>query len=285
MKVAVIGAGEMGRWLAKFFKRLGEVILSDVSPSKARKVASELKITARATEIAVRKADLILIAVPISKTPGVLMKVAKVARRGALLVDVASVKSEVVKTMEKIKEDVELVSMHPLFGPGASSLRNKDVVVIPVRSGERYQKFKKFLVKSGAKVTEMDADVHDRAMAMVQCLSHFVLLACIRSLVSLGGMKQAGGLRTPMFSSLTDLAKAALTGRPELYRELQVQNKYARVVRISVMEAFHSLDAAFTKGDLSTVKAIMKEALAQFGQEEVKRAYDKLYRQFEEENS
>lgn len=285
MKVAIVGAGEMGRWLAKFSKRLGEVTVSDISAAKADKVASELHIIAKPTTEAAEKADLILVAVPISKTPSVLMHVAKTAKKGALLADVTSVKADVVVAMKKIKTDIELVSLHPLFGPGASSIKDKDIVVVPVRPGKLYKNLKKVLKKSGARITEMDVDAHDRMMAIIQCMSHFVLLAYIQSMKSIKGLKQVDKIRTPIFSALMNLAKAVLTGNPDLYGELQVHNKYAKLVRRSMMEACRSLDAAFSAGEAKTVKYIFQEGISQFGQDEVKRAYDKLYKQFEGGNS
>ncbi len=281
MKVAIIGTGEMGKWLAKFSKRLGEVAVVSRSEAKARRVAAELKVASMPAKDAAAWADIILVAVPISQTPAMLAELAKMTRKGSLLVDVASVKAGAVDAMKRITVDLELVSIHPLFGPGATNLRNKDVIVVPVRPGRRYRELRRALVKSGARITEMDADAHDRAMAIVQCLTHFLLLAYVNSLRSLKGLKGASGLRTPIFSALLDLAKATMTGNPDLYGELQVQNKYAKVVRSSMMESFHSLDAAFSRGNAKAVRAIFKEALAQFDEGEVNKAYKKLYNQFE----
>ncbi|MEM3422052.1 MAG: prephenate dehydrogenase/arogenate dehydrogenase family protein [Candidatus Hadarchaeum sp.] len=281
MKTAVIGAGEMGKWLAKFSKRLGEVVVSDVNRLKARKLAAELKVKAALARNAAAEADIIFIAVPISATPKVLLEVAGEAKSGALIADVASVKLEVVKTMERIEKDVELVSIHPLFGPGASSLKNKDVVAIPVRPGKRYRKLKELLRSDGARVIEMDAELHDRTMAVVQCLSHFILLSYVQALRALNGGKISRRMRTPMFSALVELAKAASAGKPELYLEIQQQNKYSELVRQSAIEAFHSLNALLARGDLKAVRTIVGKAVALFGRNEVKRAYADLYRRFE----
>ncbi len=281
MKVAVIGMGEMGKWLAKSSKSLGEVAVSSRNPAKARRVAAELKVIAKPAEEAAAWADVILVAVPISRTPATLSELAKVAKKGSLLADVASVKSEAVEAMRKITADLELVSIHHLFGPGATSLRGKDIVVVPVRPGRRYRELKRALAKSGVCITEMDADSHDRAMAIVQCLTHFLLLSYVSALKSLRGVKGAGKLRTPIFSALLDLAKATMTGNPDLYGELQVQNKYAKVVRSSLMESFHALDTAFSRGDEKAVRETFKAALSQFGEGEAGKSYEKLYKIFE----
>jgi len=282
MKVAIIGAGDMGGWLAKFAKKLGEVTVSDMSATKAEKVASELHISAKSTTEAAKQADLILVAVPISKTPIVLTKVAKVAQKGALLSDVASVKADVVDAMKKIKADVELVSLHPLFGPGALSIKGKDIVAVPVRAGKRYSELKKTLSKMGAKIMEMDADTHDRIMAIIQCMSHFVLLAYLLSLKSRKELKQVDTIRTPISSALNNLAKTILMGSPNVECEIQLKNKYSRVVRNSVLEACHALNFAFSKGDTKYIRRIFRESLTTFKQDIIKQAYVKLYKQFEE---
>ena len=134
---------------------------------------------------------------------------------------------------------------------------------------------------SGARVTEMDADAHDRAMATIQCLTHFLLLSYASSLKSLQGLKGVDKLRTPIFSALLDLAQATMAGNPSLYGELQMQNKYAKVVRSSLMESFHNLDKAFSRGDAESVRSAFRRALSQFGEDEASKAYRKLYKRFE----
>ena len=283
MKVAVIGAGAMGQWLAGFVKQnLGEVVVADVSATKAERVAKELGISSKSVAEAAAEAELVLVAVPISKTPEVIKSLSGQVQQGALLADIASVKSDVVEVMQTIEAEVELVSLHPLFGPGATSVKGKDFVVVPVKPGQRYATLKNRLIELGARVTEMEAEEHDRVMAITQCMTHFVLLAYLDALKSMKGLKQAEKLCTPMFATLLDLAKSVLAGNPELYGELQVRNRYARVVRSSLLEACRSLDIAFSAGDAKSVRAIFKEALAPWGSAEAKNAYKRMYELFEE---
>jgi len=283
VKTTIVGAGAMGRWFADFAKRnLGEVTVADINQVTAAKTASEVGVTAKSIEEAVPEAELVLVCVPISKTPAVVKSVAERAQRGALVADIASVKSDVVETMQEIGENVELVSIHPLFGPGAREVKGKDFVMVPVRPGKRYIALKKLLTKLGARVTEMDAEEHDRVMAVVQCMTHFVLLVYLHSLKSLKGFKFVKKLRTPMFSRLMELAKSVLAGNPELYGELQVHNKYARTARSCLLESCRALDVAFSAGNSKSPKVIFKEAISPFKTEEIRRAYEELYRKFEE---
>jgi len=283
VKVAVIGAGAMGQWLAGFVKQnLDEVVVADVSATKAERVAKELGISSKSVAEAAAEAELVLVAVPISKTPEVIKSLTGQVQRGVLIADITSVKSDVVEVMKTIEAKVELVSLHPLFGPGAASVKGKDFVVVPVKPGQRYAALKNRLIELGARVTEMDAEEHDRLMAITQCMTHFVLLVYLDALKSMKGLKQAEKLRTPMFATLLDLAKSVLAGNPELYGELQVRNRYARVVRSSLLEACRSLDVAFSAGDAKSVRAIFKEALAPWGSAEAKNVYKRMYERFEE---
>lgn len=283
MKFAIVGAGELGRWLAAFAKDFGKVTVSDINTRKAHRVASELGISAKSAEDAVRGADVIIVAVPISKTPQVVISISSMAKKGALLADVASVKTDVVNAMQKIKAEIELVSLHPLFGPRVATIKDKDIVVIPVKAGRRYRELRKLFVDQGARITEMGADAHDQVMAIIQCLTQFVLLSYTHALKSTSGVKKAKELRTPMSGALMNLGKAILAGNSKVYSEIQVHNKYAKTVRKSLIDACRSLDSAFSAGGAKTVEKAFKEALKQFGQNETRSAYLKVYKQFEED--
>ena len=283
MKVAIIGTGAMGRWLVDFAKQnLGEVVLADAIAAKAERVATEFGVNFRSVPEAAAEAELVLVAVPISKTPDVIKSLAGQVQRGTLLADVSSVKSDVIEAMQTIEAKIELVSLHPLFGPGATSVKGKDFVAIPVKPGKRYAALKNRLLELGARVTEMGAEDHDRLMAIIQCMTHFVLLTYLNALKSMKELKRAEKFRTPMFATLLDLAKTVFAGNLELYGELQVHNKYARVVRSSLLEACRSLDVAFSAGDVKSLNASFKEALAPWKSAEVKNAYKRMYELFEE---
>jgi len=285
VRIAVVGVGAMGRWFADFAKReLGEVVVADLSAAKARQVAEELGVRAAKTGAdAASVADVVIVAVPIAKTPGAVKELAEHAKEGALLMDVASAKGEVVEAMQGIKRKLELVSLHPLFGPGAKGVKGMDFVEVPVRAGKRYESFKGRLLELGAHLTEMDAEEHDRLMAISQCMTHFVLLSYLSALKAMKGIKRAEKLRTPMFAKLLDLAKAVLAGNPDLYGEVQVFNRYAQLTRSALMEACRELDVAFAAHDVKATRAIFKQALTIWGPAEAQAAYKRLYEHLEGE--
>ena len=283
MKIAVVGVGAMGLWFADFAKHeLGEVVVADISATKARLAAEKLDVrAARTSAEAVSDADVVIVAVPIAKTPEVVKEVAEHAKEGALLMDVASAKSEVVDAMRGIKRKLELVSLHPLFGPGAKGVKDRDFVAIPVKPGKRYESLKGRLLELGARFTEMHEEEHDRLMAISQCMTHFVLLAYLYALRTMKGIKMAERLRIPMFAKLVDLAKAVLAGNPDLYGELQVFNRYSQLTRSALMEACRELDVAFAAHDVKAARTVFKQALTIWGPAEAQAAYKRLYESFE----
>ncbi len=283
MKVALVGAGVMGRWFAEFAKRnRWDVVMADVNVAKAKRVAKELGVGFAKTDAeAVAGAQLTIVAVPIAKTPEVVAEVSRHMRKGTLLMDIASAKTEVAEVMRKLDVPLELVSIHPLFGPGATSIKGKCVVAVPVKPGKRYAQFKRRLIRRGARVVELGADEHDRLMAITQCLTHFVLMSYVSALRSMKGLKRAQELQTPLFAMLFDLGKATLAGNPELYGEVQVLNKYASIARSNLMEACRSLDLAFRARDVKVARQIFEEALGMLGQKAPQEAYRRLYENFE----
>jgi prephenate dehydrogenase len=280
MKVAIIGTGVMGKWFASFArKNLGEAMIVSRDFAKAKRVAKELGVRAETREKAAAEADVVLVAVPIAVTPEFIRSLAKQMKKGALLVDIASVKSDVVDAMEKLDVNLELVSFHPLFGPGATSVKGKDFVAVPVKLGKRYSELKQRLIELGARVTEMETEGHDHLMAIVQCMTHFVLISYLKALESMGAGRVK--LSTPMFAALQDLAKAISAGNSELYSELQVSNKYAKLARSALIDACRSLDEVFEANDVGAVRKILEDAQEMWGKAETQAAYKKLYARFE----
>lgn len=285
MELAILGAGAMGRWFAKFGKGRGwNVSISDIEEGKAQKIAEELGLEASSSnEEAVEGADIVLISVPIKETPKVIEEVADPLESDALLVDIASVKEGAVGAMEKIDVDSELVSIHPLFGPGAEGLEDKNIISIPIEGGKKYQELKETFSNLGARVVEMEAKEHDRLMSVTQSLTHFTLLTYFSALDSMKDSDRARTFQTPVFRKLFALTKAFLREDPKLCGDIQTENRYATMARNSIREACRSLDVALESENTKAIEEIFEEAREKIGSEEIEAAYKKLYGKAEEE--
>lgn len=283
MKLAILGAGDMGKWFAKFAKNRGwEVSISDIKKEKAQKVAEELNLEAvENNKKATEKADIVLVSVPIKETPKVIREVSDSLKRDALLLDIASVKEKSVDAMKEIDVDSELVSIHPLFGPGAENLENKNIISIPVKTGKKYAELKKMFSNMGARVEEMEAVEHDRLMSITQSLTHYTLLTYFSALDSMEGLEKTKKFKTPIFQNLLDLTKGFLREDPKLCGDIQIENRYSNMARASLQEACRSLNMGLKSKNTRPIEEIFEKARDKIGSEELKTAYKKLYEKIE----
>lgn len=280
MNLAILGAGKMGRWFAKLGKEMNwNVKISDLDQEKARQVADELNLKfSKTNEGAVREAEIVIVSVPIKKTPAVIRKIGEHLEENTLLMDIASVKEQAVEAMKSLETNSELASIHPLFGPGAEDLNDKNIVSVPVRTGELYEQFKKTLSERGARIEEMEADEHDQVMSLTQSLTHFTLLTFLSTVNRTKNFEKAKDLATPMFQKLLDLSRAYLHEDPELCGSIQTENRYSPMARNSSREASRTLDLAIKAENIKFIKEIFEEAKKNLGSEEIESEYEKLYR-------
>jgi prephenate dehydrogenase len=226
VKVGLIGGeGQMGRWFSRFFAGQGlEVLVADKdTPLTSQEVA--------------RLADVVVVSVPIPTVEQVIKEVAPHLSPHAALMDLTSVKSKPVSAMLKHFAG-EVVGAHPLFGPGADSLAGQTVVLCPGRGEHWFAWLKELLEKAGAMVKVTTAAEHDRLMAVVQGLSHFVLIALEMSIKELGvPLKDLEAFATPTFNTLHRLARHLFSQDANLYACIQLQNPANRVALRALEDA------------------------------------------------
>jgi len=96
----------------------------------------------------------------------------------ATYIDVCSVKVKPVEIMlELLPDSANIIATHPLFGPAsaADSLRGRRIMTHPVRvTPESYETLLRFLRSLELEIIETTPEEHDKAMAYVQGLSHYI---------------------------------------------------------------------------------------------------------------
>jgi prephenate dehydrogenase len=226
VKVAIIGGqGQMGRWFTRFFESQGlEVLVADLdTPQTSQEVA--------------RQADVVIISVPIPKVKEVVQAVAPHLRPEAALMDLTSVKQGPVSTMLDHFPG-EVVGTHPLFGPGEDSIAGRTMVLCPGRGERWFTWLKTLLEDAGAQVKITTAAEHDRLMAVVQGLAHFILIALEMAIRQLGvPLQDLEDFATPTFATLHNLARRLLSQDATLYACIQLQNPANRVALRALEEA------------------------------------------------
>lgn len=225
MKTAILGAGKMGIWFAKFCKENGDsVILADRNPEKLAKLGPELGVDIADFVQAVKAADRIMVCVSISSFEEVIKKIAPAVRHGQVIMDICSIKEFPVKVMhDNIKHGLVL-GTHPLFGPGSKDVKHKTYILTPTNEAEeKYAAdFKKWLDKKEAHVFVMTPKRHDELMTVVLGLPHFLGLVACETLLEQESFPETKQVAGTTYRMLFTLAEATAMETPDLYANLQM---------------------------------------------------------------
>ena len=162
---AVIGAGPMGLWLSRHLKAGGyRVAVYDRNQRRARVIAHASGTAhAKTLDEAVDKAELTVLAVG-SENAGPLLNRLLKKHPGKVYVDVSSVKTPVLKFLPEEAPSSQVILTHPLFGPGAKTLKDKVVVVTPIYRKRAEVSIARKLFNP-CKIISMNPREHDLLMA------------------------------------------------------------------------------------------------------------------------
>ena len=248
------GAGAMGGVLSGLFRELGHrVLIADVGSSPS-------------AEALVPQADVVVISVPIAVTEDVIRKLGPLVRPDALLCDVTSIKAAPLAAMLESTQ-ASVIGTHPLFGPGSSSLIGQRVVLCRGRGEPWYQWLADSLRARGLTLTEAGADEHDRAMALVQVLTHFQTqvfgLALARSGIPLSDSRR---FTSPAYLMELYVAARHFAQAADLYGPIEMRNPATNQVTSQFQRAAAEVAEILAQGDQARFAAMFQEVRAFFGE-------------------
>ncbi|MCP8317086.1 MAG: prephenate dehydrogenase/arogenate dehydrogenase family protein [archaeon] len=279
MRVAIIGgAGRMGRWFARYFKSKDHtVIISDIE-EKARTIAEkEGFLFAKSNVDAVKDADLIMISVSIESTPKVIKEIEQNLIKGAIVTEISSIKSHVTDALADLaQKDVTALSIHPLFGSGARTLKGKKIAVIPVKDSKKEVNLvQKFFPE--AIIDVINAEEHDRIMALTLSLPHFLnmVFASTLSDEDINNLRRFAG---PSFTLQLILAESMLTEKPNIYASIQIMNKHTYQCLEKLMNEAKALKEIIRKNKRKELISFFEQIRENFLKDiEAIKPYEKLY--------
>jgi prephenate dehydrogenase len=227
LKVAIIGgAGKMGRWLTGFLREDDfKIIIADADEKSLLDAGRRLSVaTAGSNTEAVRGADFILLSVPIEGFEEVVKQIGPHVQSEQVVIDITSTKLHPVELMHRYIGKGLILGAHPLFGPGAANITNKNVVLTPTTGEERElaRKVAAYLEGKGARVSLMTPEKHDETMSLVLGLSHFIALVAADTLLSSGEIRPMATSGSSTYKVLLTLIESVLSEDPELYASLQM---------------------------------------------------------------
>lgn len=161
---------------------------------------------------------------------------------GALVVDVCSVKVKSVNVLKSVlPKSIHILATHPLFGPASAEvgLTGQRIMLFPARIPEaQYQKIRRFLQnKLKLKIIECSPEAHDKAMAYVQGISHYV--GRVMQIMDIPDTE----LMTNAYADLLDMKRIQGGDSWELFESIMRENPYAVEVHKDFERACDALDA------------------------------------------
>jgi len=258
--VSVIGSGRMGGWFAGYFKSFGiNVILFDKRKNVAKKLARTLHCSfSDSINLLIEKSDLIVVAVPISKTREQIENLQKVFEkkegqvRCKAIVEVSSIKTAVLQAgFEHLR--VPLISIHPLFGASSQYYGKNTVAMIKLGGSPERDRYAVYFAKHlfpQFEVLAVGAEKHDEQMALKLTLPHSLALAFADVIARNAGgwIREKKGITTSSYNTMREFAMKVLSENPAIYFEISSSNKFApkvlRELQMSISELSKALEHA-----------------------------------------
>ena len=240
--IGIIGLGAFGRFMVRYLSNRynikgwdknnidREVLLKD--RAEALQVVSFQEVCA---------CDAVIYAVPLASLEEVVKESLPWLKPGALVIDVTSVKIKPVEILTRlIPENINILATHPLFGPqsGRESIVGLRIALYPVRiSQEKFYRICDYLsVELKLSILRVTPEEHDREMAKVQAVTHFVS----RALKGIG--LEPSPMSTKGYVKLQEFSATVLSDSWDLFLTIQNGNPYAAEVRRALLDELQRLE-------------------------------------------
>jgi prephenate dehydrogenase len=286
MRVAILGAGKMGVWFAKFFLAEGySVVVADRKKEKLSKLKKELAVETADFAEAVKDADRVLICVSISAFEEVVKKISPAVRDGQIVMDICSIKDLPVKTMHKYLKGSLVLGVHPVFGPGSTTIENKTFVLTPTtREEEAFaEEFKKWLETKKARVFIMPPQKHDQLMSVVLGLPHFLGLVACDTLLEQADYPETKDVAGTTYRMLFTLAEVAALENPELFASLQLSLPELEEIESSFIEKANEWLNLIKQKDRAAITSKMEQLKSKLmkASSDYEKSYEIMYKMLE----
>jgi prephenate dehydrogenase len=284
LRVAIIGAGKMGRWFTRLFKKEGfSVVVSSRTRSKAEVLGAEFGVEIARNNInALDGADWILLCTPLDSLEPVLREIGSHVRPDQVVMDICSIKEIPVNLLHALVEHGVTLGTHPVFGPGAKSLVGQNFILTPVDNEEKRfaEEFRGWLEKRGSAVSVLSPGKHDTLMSLVLGFPHFVGLVAGDTLMANSDFVGAKAVGGASFKLLLTLAEAVSSEEPVFYSSLHMSLPEVQKIEdlfLSKVENWLQLVKSKDCAGFSHKMGQVKEQLKQLDPE-YERAYRAMYR-------
>jgi cyclohexadieny/prephenate dehydrogenase len=293
-RVALIGLGLIASSMAHAIRRgtLAREIVGYARTAETREVAREIGLCDRVEEsarAAAEGADLVVLAVPVGAMGAVAEEIGPALKQGATLTDVGSVKRHVLKAVgPHVPDGVHFIPAHPLAGTEYSGPRsgfatlfdNRWCILVPEAADRQAtERLAQLWRGMGANVDEMDAEHHDRVLAVVSHTPHLIAYTMVGVADHLENVTDSEVIKYSA-SGFRDFTRIAASD-PVMWRDVFLTNRDAvlemlgrfledlaklqRMVRVGDGPGMEALFTRTRKVRRSIITAGQETAAADFG--------------------
>ncbi|MBA5806166.1 MULTISPECIES: prephenate/arogenate dehydrogenase family protein [Rhizobium] len=287
-RIALIGIGLIGSSLAYDIRRLGlarEIVVATRSPDTLKR-AEELGLGDRYTtssQDAVTDADLVIVSVPVGASESVAKEISGNLKPGAIVTDVGSTKASVIAQMlPHMPDNVHFIPGHPLAGTEKSGpdagfpglFEGRWCIFTPVAGTDEaaLKRLRSFWEALGSKVDEMDAEHHDKVLAIVSHLPHIIAYNIVGTADDLETVTESEVIKYSA-SGFRDFTRLAASD-PTMWRDVCLHNRDAileMLARFSEDLAYLQRAIRWGEGDkifeLFTRTRAIRRSIVQAGQD------------------
>ncbi|MBY5455966.1 prephenate/arogenate dehydrogenase family protein [Rhizobium leguminosarum] len=287
-RIALIGIGLIGSSLAYDIRRLGlarEIVVATRSPDTLKR-AEELGLGDRYTtssKDAVKDADLVIVSVPVGASESVAKEISGSLKPGAVVTDVGSTKASVIAQMlPHMPDNVHFIPGHPLAGTEKSGpdagfpglFEGRWCIFTPVADTDEtaLKRLRSFWEALGSKVDEMDAEHHDKVLAIVSHLPHIIAYNIVGTADDLETVTESEVIKYSA-SGFRDFTRLAASD-PTMWRDVCLHNRDAileMLARFSEDLAYLQRAIRWGEGDkifeLFTRTRAIRRSIVQAGQD------------------
>jgi chorismate mutase/prephenate dehydrogenase len=247
-RICIIGgSGKMGGWLERTLSESGHII-SIID----KKSGNGLTIENAADN------EIVIIATPISSIDGILRELDSICE-DQLIFDISSLKSPFIGTLKEMGSRKRVCSVHPMFGPSARSMYDRNLIVCDCGNTEAADAVTSLFAGRGGNIVRLTAEDHDRYMSYVLGLSHAVNIAFFtaieRSGIPFGEFKKVA---STTFRKNVDTNESVALEDPHLYYEIQHLNARSETVWSEFTDAVQAVRKASLSEDPRDFTEIMK---------------------------
>lgn len=259
MRIAVVGAGNMGAWLIEALCLDHEVGVYDADRNKLKYFFNSRKFL-YLEELFEFEPDILINAVSLENTVKVFEELIPHLPKNVILSDLASVKNGLADFYKKSGK--RFVSTHPMFGPTFANVKNlseESAIIIEESDQEGKDFFRKFYSSLNLKIHEFSFEQHDETIAYslsVPFSSTLVFASCMKEQIAPG----------TTFRKHHAIAKGLLSEDDFLLSEILLNPKsLAQIEKIS--DSLTNLVGMIKARDTKALHAYLGEIRTNFGME------------------